>query len=403
MTAKKAASMDQRVRDIVKHAYDKSPASKKRLDDAGLTPKDIQSVDDLGKIPVFTKDELVELQASDPPFGGMLTVPISELKWIFFSPGPLYEGVSDDEAAVEQMAGLLGELGFEASDVVLNSMSYHLVPFGVQFDAAVRELGGTVLPTGVGNTDLQVKMLLDHRATAFIGTPSFLMTLIQKAEEFGVDFKTQSNIKKAIVTAEPLPPSLREALEGYGIRLMNLYGTAELGLLGYEAEGGKGFKIPDRAILQICDPASGELLPDGEVGEIVGTNFNTAYPLIRLGTGDLSKIDPSSGHMMGWMGRSGDAIKVRGMFLHPNQLGQVMGRFSEVARYQAVITRPAQRDEFTLRVELADPSADQDALAAALTEAIPPVCRVKPDSVDFIPPGTIPEDAKQVVDERTWE
>lgn len=396
-------SMDRLIRDIIQQAYENAPATRKRMEDAGLQPSDIRTAADLAKLPVITKDHLVELQAKDPPFGGLLAVPVSELKWVFFSPGPLYEGVSDDKAAVVALADMMRSVGFEAGDVVLNSMSYHLVPFGIQFDAAIRELGATVLPAGVGNSDLQLKMMLDLGATSYIGTPSFLMTLIQKAEEAGIDFRAQAKLAKAIVTAEPLPPSLREALEGYGLKLTNIYGTAELGALGFETEGGAGFKIPDSVVVQICDPETGDLLPDGEVGEIIATNFNTAYPLIRFGTGDLSKIDPVTGNLMGWMGRSGVAVKVRGMFLHPNQLEQVMGRFPEVARFQAVITRPEQRDDFTLRLEVADPSADQAALGEALLEAIPSVCRVKPDRVEFVETGTISAEAQKVVDERSWD
>lgn len=395
--------MNKRVRKIVEHAYNNTPAMKQRMADVNLTPKDIQDVTGLSKLPTISKDDMVQLQAKDPPFGSMLAVPLSELKWIFFSPGPLYEGVADPEWAVEQQVYLLKEIGYDANDIMLNALSYHLVPFGHIFDGAMRKLGGTVLPTGVGNTDLQVKMMLDLGTTAYCGTPSFLMALIQKVEELGLDFEKASKMKKALVTAEPLPPSLRETLEGYGLSVANIYGTAELGMLGYEVEAGKGFKVPDSKLVQICDPLSGEPLPDGEIGEIVVTNFNYTYPLIRLGTGDLSKIDPATGHLMGWMGRSGDAVKVRGMFLHPNQLGQVMAQFAEVGRYQAIITRPQQRDVFTLQLELNNESADKDTLSQSLIEAVPQICRVKPDEVAFVATGSIAEDAKQVVDERSWE
>lgn len=403
MPSGKTQSLDDRVSTIVKHAYNNTAAMKNRLDAAGVSPEEINGVADLAKIPVISKDEIVRLQASDPPFGGMLGVDRTELKWVFFSPGPLYEGVADDVTAISETSAFLKRVGFTADDVVLNAMSYHLVPFGVLFDAGIRALGGTVLPTGIGNTELQVKMMMDLGATAYIGTPSFLITVVKKAEEFGIDFRAHSRLKKAMVTAEPLPPSLRATLNDYGITVTNVYGTAELGALGYEPDGTQGFLMPEDKVVQICDPQSGTPLPNGEMGEIVATNFNTAYPIIRMGTGDLSIISGDPPRMLGWMGRSGDAVKVRGMFVHPNQLRHVMGKFGDVARFQAVITRPAERDEFMLRVELTGDVSDTSGLEDALNNAIPEVCRVRPDGITFVPAGTLAEDSSPLVDERTWD
>jgi phenylacetate-CoA ligase len=392
----KEEDRDRKVQEIVALAYEHSPAMTERMRAANIEPQDIQQVADLAKLPVLSKDELVRMQAAEPPFGGMLAVDQSDLKWIFISPGPIYEGISDDAEATRSVADLLAQVGFTGSDVVLNAMSYHLVPFGILFDGGLRQLGATVLPTGVGNTELQVKMLLDHRATGYIGTPSFLMALLKKIDELGAT----TRLSRALVTAEPLPPSLREALEGYGLALINIYGTAELGAVGHEFEGGKGFQLNPDVIIQICDPESGDPLPDGELGEIVATNFNRAYPLIRFGTGDLSKIDPSSGNLAGWLGRSGEAVKIRGMFLHPLQLGGVLGKFEAVSRFQAVINRIEHRDEFVLRLQLADPEAESDELIEAVLEAVPSVCRVRPDAIEF---AELDEEAPPILDERTWE
>lgn len=402
--------LDQRVRHIVRHAYDRTPVMNQRMRAAGLTPDDVQSADDLARLPVIKKDDMVRLQAENPPFGGLLAVELTDLKWIYFSPGPLYEGVMDDEGIVADSTRLLRDIGFTEQDIVLITMSYHLVPFGTRFDGAVRKLGATAVPAGVGNTELQVKMLLDLGVTAYIGTPSFLMTLIQKVEEMGLKFNEVSRLNKAIVTAEPLPPSLRQQLKSYGLRLHNNYGTAEAGLLGYECEQESGFHVPDNVLVQICDPQSGALMPHGEMGEVVATTFNEAYPIIRLGTGDLSIMNPEpcacgrpSWRIMGWMGRSGEAIKVRGMFLHPNQLKMVMARFESISRYQAVVTRSENHDVLTIRVELADQNANQPQLAEALSGLIKDVCRVRADGVEFVAPGSIPDDARPVVDERTWQ
>lgn len=390
------SELDEQIKELIAVAYERSSAMAQRMQAADLTPQDLRSVEDLAKLPVLPKDELVRLQAEQPPFGGMLAVDPAELKWVFISPGPIYEGIADDEGAIRSMAELLEELGFSGQDVVLNAMSYHLVPFGILFDAGLRRLGATVLPTGVGNSDLQVKMMLDHRATGYVGTPSFLLTLLQKAQELGAS----TALRRALVTAEPLPPSLRAALEEFGIELINVYGTAELGALGYEFSPGAGFQINPEVIVQICDPESGEPLPDGEIGEIVATSLNAAHPLVRLGTGDLSRIDPETGNLAGWMGRSGESVKVRGMFLHPLQLGGVLRGFEEVVRYQALIQRSEHRDEFTLRLQLGDPAADTDQLEQAVLEAVPSVCRVRPDAIEF---ADIAEDAPSILDERSWE
>lgn len=388
--------IDRLVQEIVAHAFEKSPAMTKRMQAANLKPADIQQISDLAKLPVLSKDEVVRMQAEEPPFGGMLTIDQSELKWVFISPGPIYEGISDDVEATRSTADLLAQLGFNASDIVVNAMSYHLVPFGILFDAGLRKLGATVLPTGVGNSDLQVKMLLDHKATGYIGTPSFLLSLLKKIEELGV----KSVLSRALVTAEPLPPSLREALEGYGLNLINVYGTADLGAIGYELKSGEGFQLNPDVLIQICDPESGEPLPDGELGEIVATNFNRAHPLIRFGTGDLSKIDPETGNLAGWLGRSGEAVKVRGMFLHPLQLGGVLSKFDAITGYQAVIRRPEHRDEFVLRLHLQDPQAASDELIEAVMQAVPSACRVRPDAIEFT---DLEEEAAPILDERTWE
>ncbi len=401
-------SLDERVRDIVAHAYDKTPAMRQRMEQAGLTPADIQSADDLAKLPVMTKDDMVKLQASSPPFGGMLAVDQSKLAWVFISPGPLYEGVADVDAAIQATVEVLEQVGFTGDDVVLNALSYNLVPFGLVFDAGVRALGATVLPTGIGNTEIQVKMMLDLGATAYVGTPSFLLTIIQKAESLGVDFHKVARLRKAIVTAEPLTPSLRATLEGYGIHLANLYGTAELGLLGYEQQVGCGFSVPDDKLIQVCDPQTGQPLPGGEMGEVVATNFSRDYPLIRIGTGDLSIMSRESGpcgdgpRLLGWMGRSGEAVKVRGMFVHPNQLKMVMGRFAEVERYQAVIGRSEQRDELVLRVA-AQPGADEAGLCNRLMEALPGVLRVRPDQIEIVPSASLVEGAPVILDQRRWD
>lgn len=330
--------VDQKLKAMVQTAYANVPAVKARFDAAGVRPDDIQKVADLARLPVLSKDEVVAGQQANPPFGGMLGVPLNEVSHIFFSPGPIYEPAPEpDDSIWAVAAGCLKRAGFVPGDVVLNSFSYHLVPAGYLFDVALREVGCTVVPGGVGNSDLQLKMMQDLRVTGYAGTPSFLMSLIKKAEENGLDFRRDFELRKAIFSAEPLPPSLRQAfVEQYGLSVGNAYGTAELGLLALNTGEGMAMQLLAEPIIELVDPETGRPVGPGEAGEVVVTNLSRAYPLIRLGTGDMAmNVDPKPGESKQeeraiiLVGRSGDAVKVRGMFVHPNQLrfaaGQVPG------------------------------------------------------------------------------
>lgn len=399
-----------RLRELVAWAYENAPAVKGRLDRAGVRPQDIETAADLAKIPVLTKDEAVALQQADPPFGGMLAVPLSEVSHLFFSPGPLYEPApAADDPAWEMGVEALRRGGFTADDVVLVSLSYHLAPAGFLFDAALTRLGATVIPGGIGNSELQLQMARDLNATGFIGTPSYLISLIQKAEESGLDFRRDFKITKAMTTAEPLPPSLRQTLSDYGIAVTNAYGTAEFGLLATNTGEGMAMQLLPEPIVQVVNPDSGQSVGPGETGEVVVTNFNRHYPLIRFGTGDMAmNIDPNPGgskqeeRAIILVGRRGEAVKVRGMFLHPNQLRFASSQVPGIQAMQAVVTRPDLRDHFVLEVEMAADS-DHTAAAEALKQAIQGICRVRVDEVNFVEAGTIPANAPGVRDERVWE
>jgi phenylacetate-CoA ligase len=316
---------EERLQEIVQHAYDHSPAFRERLDGAGVRPDEIKSIADLSRVPVFTKDEAIARQQTDPPFGGMLAAPLSAVSHFFFSPGPLYEpGPTEDDHAWGVAVAMLREVGFGAGDVILNSLSYHLVPAGYLFDGAFTRLGATVIPAGTGPTELQLQMARDLNATGFVGTPSFLLGLMQKAAEKGIALK----LRRAVTTAEPLPPALRQTLVGqYGLEVINTYATAELGVLAVNTGEGMAMRLLPEPIIQVVDPDSGASVGPGETGEVVVTNDNQLYPLIRFGTGDLAmNIDPRPGESAQaeraiiLVGRRGEAVKVRGMFLHPNQL-----------------------------------------------------------------------------------
>jgi phenylacetate-CoA ligase len=402
-------NVDQLLRTAVQAAYANAPAVRARFDALGLTPDDVQSVADLDKLPVLTKDEMVALQQSNPPFGGNLGAPLTEISRIFFSPGPLYEpGPGDDDPLWDVATAALRRGGFGPGDIILNSLSYHLTPAGFLFEEAFVRVGATVIPGGVGNSDLQLQMLRDLGATGYVGTPSFLMSLIQKAEAAGLDFKQDFKLRKALTTAEPLPPSLRQTLvDTYGIAVTNAYGTAEFGILATSTDGGMAMQLLPAPIVQVVNPDSGVGVGPGETGEMVVTNFSRVYPLLRFGTGDMAmNIDPNPGQSRQeeraiiLVGRRGEAVKVRGMFLHPNQLRFAAGQVPGVQAMQAVITRPELRDHFALRVVL-QAGAEETAVAAQIQQAVQGLCRVRVDAVTFV--DSLPPDAPPVHDIRTWD
>jgi phenylacetate-CoA ligase len=399
------------LRRIIQHAYTHAPAVRSILDAAGVSPDDIQTVADLERIPVTSKDRVVELQASDPPFGGFLAAPLGMLQHVFFSPGPLYEPSAGESAVMDTIRAAFAIAGFEAGDVVLNAFGYHLIPTGLALDQVLTEIGATVIPAGVGSADLQLKMMLDLGVTAYAGTPSWLMALIEKAGERGLDFRSQFALRKALVSAEPLPPAMRQAfVEKYGLTVTNGYGTAELGFLAYNTESGLAMRLLETPIIQVVNPETGKSAGPGETGEVVVTTFNETYPLIRFGTGDLAiNLDPTPGESRQGersiilVGRVGDAVKVRGMFVHPNQLRFALGQLAGVARTQAVVTRPENRDELTLRVVLAEETTDREGLTKQLASAVQAACRVKVDRVELVSGDVLAADAPAIVDERSWE
>jgi phenylacetate-CoA ligase len=405
------SDFDKKLRETVQAAYDNAPAVRARLEAAGLQPDDIQGAADLVKLPVLPKDELVALQQADPPFGGLLGVPLNQVSHLFFSPGPIYEPALEPGDSAWEMAVIsLRRTGFQPGDVVLNSFSYHLVPAGFLFDHALRRVGCTIVPGGTGNSDLQLKMMLDLGVTGYTGTPSFLMSLIRKAEEMGLDFRGQFKLRTALFSAEPLPPSLRQTFtDSYGLSVGNAYATAEFGLLALSVGDGMAMQLLPEPLIEIVDPETGQPVGAGEAGEVVVTNFSRVYPLIRLGTGDMAmNLDPNPGQSRQeersiiLVGRSGDAAKVRGMFVHPNQLRFAAGQVAGVTAVQGIVSRPELKDHFILRAEVA-PDVDEVAVIEQLKEAVRGLCRVRVDGVELVPAGTITAETPGMVDERKWE
>lgn len=405
-------TVDEKLRQVIDCAYEHVPELRRRFDDAGLSAEDVQTVADLQRVPILPKDDVIALQQADPPFGGMLGVPPGEVRHIFLSPGPIYEpDAGDDDSRLEMAQVALRRSGFQEGDVVLNTLSYHLVPAGLMVDRALVRLGCTVVPGGVGNRELQLKIMGDAGVNGYVGTPSFLMALIEAAEEGGADFSADYRLRKAFVTAEPFPPTLRQTLSNrYGISVGNAYATAELGVLALNTTADLTMQLLPEPIVEVVDPDTGQVVGPGEVGEVVVTTFNCAYPLIRLGTGDMAvNGDPRPGESrqeertLVLVGRSGEAVKVRGMFVHPNQLRFAAAQVAEVDAIQGVVRRPAHRDHFQVRVALAQEPAQPEQLRQALQEAIQQVCRVRVDEIDLVAPSAISADARGIVDERQWE
>jgi phenylacetate-CoA ligase len=404
------SEVDEKLRQIIIHAYANAPAVKGMMDRAGVSPDDIQTVSDLDRIPVTSKDRLAKLQAARPPFGGFLAVPASTLQHIFFSPGPLYEPSAGESEAAATIREMFAIAGFAAGDVVINTFGYHLIPTGLTIDHVLTQMGVTVIPAGVGNADLQIRMMLDLGVAGYLGTPSWLMALITNAKEKGLEWG-QFSLRKVLVSAEPLPPTLRRAfVEEYGLTVTNAYGTAELGFLAYNTEGGLAMRLVREPIIQVVDSETGQSVGPGEAGEVVGTSFNETYPLVRLGTGDLAiNLDPAPGESRQQdrsiilVGRVGDAVKVRGMFVHPNQLRFALSQLPGIARAQAVITRPENRDELIVRAVLTDEAVDREALRNGLGAAVQSSCRVKVDRVEFVPADALDHDAGIILDVRSWE
>ena len=401
--------LDGRLREIVDHAWAKAPAMKDRFDRAGLKPEDIRTVRDLEKLPVISKPDLVELQQKDPPFGGLVAVPNAQLRRIFASPGPIYEPY-ELEYGDDRWAQAFFAAGFRPGDIAQITFSYHMVPFAMMLDDSLALLECLAVPTGVGNTELQVGIMKDLGVNAYLGTPSFLLAMADKAESMGLDLRRDIKLEVAFVAAEMLPETLRNSLEErLGMIIRQSYGTADVGCLGYECYHRNGMHWPDNVIVEVIDPETGRQLGPGETGEVAATVFNKTYPLLRFGTGDLSYYtdEPcpcgrTSNRLVKIVGRADQATKVKGMFIHPGLVDAVARKFEVIDRYQVVVTRAEHKDRMTFHAELKDEALDKDQLKAEVENALKEILRVRGEAV-FHPGGTMPQNFEKIEDRRTWD
>jgi phenylacetate-coenzyme A ligase PaaK-like adenylate-forming protein len=387
----------------VARAKDHAPGFGKIL--ADTDPAAVTGRAALAALPVTRKSVLIGLQESDPPFGGLTATPAGDLARLYLSPGPIAdpEGVAGD---FWRMARALFAGGFRKGDVVHNCFSYHFSPAGMMLDAGARALGCAVFPGGVGNSDGQAQAMAYFCAAGYVGTPDFLQAILDKADELKLDV---SSCTKAVVSGGALFPDMRTAYADRGVRVLQCYGTADLGLVAYESEAAEGMILDEGVIVEIVRPGTGDPVADGEVGEVVVTNLNTDYPLIRFGTGDLSAILPgispcgrTAPRIKGWMGRADQTTKVRGMFVHPEQVARVAARHPEIGKVRLVVGNDAGQDTMTLRCEIIGVAGDAGAaLAAAIADSLQTECKLR-GAVELVAPDVLPNDGKVIDDTRDY-
>lgn len=385
----------QSIQQQLKFAKQKAPAYQE-------LSTDIVSLSDFAALPLTRKSSLLELQKNDPPFGGYSAINAARLTNIFASPGPIYEPGSD-RPDFWRFARSLYAAGIRPGDLIQNCFSYHFTPAGAMVESGAKALGCTVIPAGVGQTELQVQTITDLRPQAYVGTPSFLKIILDKADELSADV---GSITKALVGGEALPPSVRTGFTDRGIRVQQCYATADLGVIAYESSAQQGLIIDEGVYLEIVRPGTGEPLPDGEVGEVVVTNLNPDYPLIRFATGDLSAIMDGASpcgrtnkRIKGWMGRADQTAKVRGMFIHPEQVDKVVKRHSEIIRARLIIDWQDEADQIKLQCET---TSNDESLSAAISESIRSICKLR-GNVELLAENSLANDGKVIDDIRQYD
>ena len=368
----------------------------------------------LARLPVTRKHELLERQQAERQAGGDAFGGFSALSFgasmprVFASPGTIYEteGARKDYC---RMARAMHAAGFRAGQLVHNSFSYHFVPAGSMMETGAHALGCSVFAGGTGQTEQQVQAMAELRPAGYIGTPSFLKIIVEKAAEMKVALPT---VTKALVSGEAFPPSLRDWLAEHGIAGYQCYASADLGLIAYETEAREGLVLDEGVIVEIVRPGTGDPVADGEVGELVVTTLNPDYPLIRFGTGDLSAILPgicptgrTNARIKGWMGRADQTVKVRGMFVHPGQVADIAQRFPEVLKARLVVSGEMANDSMTFQVETAEPMPSDPAhagLGQRIGEVIRDVTKLR-GTVQLLAPGSLPNDGKVIEDARSYK
>lgn len=384
----------------VAHAQASAPAYARLL--AGVDATAITSRAALARLPVVRKSELLDQQKAARPFGGFVAGHWGDVRRVFASPGPIYE---PEGRAVDwwRLARALHAAGFRAGDLVHNCFSYHFTPAGSMLETGAHALGCTVFPGGVGQTEQQVQAIADLSPQGYVGTPSFLRIIVEKADELGV---AVTSLTKALVSGEAFPASLRDALRARGIAAYQAYATADLGLIAYESPAREGLIVDEGVLLEIVRPGTGDPVAPGEVGEVVVTTlFNADYPLVRFGTGDLSALLPgtspcgrTNARIKGWLGRADQTAKIKGMFVHPSQIAAIVGRHPAIGRARLVVDNPGGTDRMTLHVEAPAGSVDPAAVVATIRD----VTKLRGEVV-VCAAGNLANDGKVIDDVRRFD
>ena len=393
----------------IAHAQQNAPAFAEFL--RGINAASITTREALATLPVVRKTELLEKQkaaraAGGSVFGGFSAVAYGhEMPRVFSSPGPIYEP-EGARADYWRMARAIAAAGFKTGELIHNCFSYHFTPAGSMMETGAHALGCTVFPGGIGQTEQQVQAMAELQPAGYIGTPSFLKIIIEKAAEMGVPLPS---VKKALVSGEAFPPSLRDWLTAKGVDAYQCYATADVGLIAYETSARQGLVVDEGVLIEIVRPGTGDPVPAGEVGELVITTLNLDYPLIRFGTGDLSAIlggpcptGRTNQRIKGWMGRADQTTKVRGMFVHPGQVAEVVKRFPEIIRARLVVEGEMANDRMTLHVEATASAGAEEAFKARIAEVIRDVTKLRSD-VQWAAPGTLANDGKVIEDARSYQ
>ncbi len=381
----------------IKNAKDNSKAFRKIL--ADIDPNEINLVEDLSKLPVLRKSELIRLQAQDPPLGGLISGSVEDLNQIFQSPGPIYEpGMVKKDWW--RSARALNAAGIGKGDIVQNCFSYHFTPAGMLSEQGILAVGATVFPAGTGQTELQARAASEIGVTAYIGVPDFLQIILEKGDELGLDL---SKIKKALVGGGPLFPKTRQNYMERGIMCLQNYGTADLGNVAYETVADAPMVVDEGVIVEIVTPGTGDPVAEGEIGEVLVTSLNSDYPLIRFATGDLSAVAPGKSEcgrtnmrIVGWRGRADQTTKIKGMFVRPEQVADLVGRSSEIKKARVNVTRSDNNDIMTVLLEIeGDMNKDYNPM-------VKEILKLKGD-VELVTPGSLPNDGKVIDDQRTFD
>ena len=368
---------------------------------AGINPFEVVTRDALARLPLTRKRDLMELQKKSPPFGGLNSLLRRNAKRVFASPGPIYE-MQGKDLDPWRMARVLYAAGFRNGDLIHNCFSYHFTPGAFIFEGGARKLGCSVFPGGTGQTEQQVQAIADLRPEGYVGTPSFLRIIVEKAEEIGADV---SSLSKACVSGEALPGVTREWLRERGITVRQCYATADIGAIAYETEAEEGLVVEEELLVEIVRPGTGDPVDPGEVGEVVVTTFSPDCPLIRFATGDLSAFMPgrspcgrSNVRLKGWMGRADQTTKIKGMFVHPEQIADLARRHPEIHRMRLVVDNPGGQDRMVLHCEI---EAGSEALDKAVAGSLREVTKLRGE-VAFCAPGGLANDGKVIEDSRVY-